>query len=179
MQHDQKKIKYFETSNKIEGVLDPAETELALSFTDRDCTEETLLDFHSKMGHLNSYCIPGEYRTYPVYVGDQEGIHYSKIQSKMDYLFMKNPETDESFEDDFETIKLWHVNFEKAHPFGDGNGRAGRLLMWIQCRDAGCLDELYKEFEWDDGIVIGDDGLQEMKGKPFMYMRKDYYDWFK
>ena len=36
-------------------------------------------------------------------------------------------------------IAGFHVNFELIHPFGDGNGRVGRLLMAVQCLTAGYL----------------------------------------
>lgn len=34
-------------------------------------------------------------------------------------------------------IITFHADFEKIHPFQDGNGRVGRLLLFKQCLDAG------------------------------------------
>ena len=33
----------------------------------------------------------------------------------------------------FEDIIEFHVRFEKIHPFQDGNGRVGRMIMFIEC----------------------------------------------
>lgn len=34
-------------------------------------------------------------------------------------------------------IAVFHVQFELIHPFGDGNGRVGRLAMAFQCLQEG------------------------------------------
>ena len=58
-----------------------------------------------------------------------------------------------------ETIVEFHKNFEKIHPFQDGNGRVGRLIMFKECLNNNIvpfiIDEEHKMFyyrglkEWD------------------------------
>ncbi len=38
---------------------------------------------------------------------------------------------------DFESISRFHAKFERLHPFQDGNGRIGRLVMMKQCIENG------------------------------------------
>ena len=39
----------------------------------------------------------------------------------------------------FDDILNFHVCFERIHPFQDGNGRVGRLLMFWQCLQSGIV----------------------------------------
>ncbi|HPX59704.1 MAG TPA: Fic family protein [Bacteroidales bacterium] len=51
---------------------------------------------------------------------------------------------------EFETIVEYHYRFEQIHPFQDGNGRVGRLIMFREClRNAivpFIIDERHKQF---------------------------------
>jgi len=59
----------------------------------------------------------------------------------------------------FENIVEYHYRFEKIHPFQDGNGRVGRLIMFRECLKHNIIpfiiDDNYKQFYYR--------GLKEFK----------------
>lgn len=85
----------------------------------------------------------GDYKSYPNEVGGRETTLPEKVESDMQELlnsYHRLPET--SFED----ILDFHVRFERIHPFQDGNGRVGRLIMFKECLKHGHVP-----------FIIGDD----------------------
>jgi len=91
---------------------------------------------------------PGEIRDTPVVIGPNQNpadaqfipSHPTHVPMLLDQLISYNrmehypPLID---------IVLSHYQFETIHPFRDGNGRLGRLLIMLQLFDAGLLDEPY------------------------------------
>ena len=69
-----------------------------------------------------------EYRTVQVFIRGSEHIPPApeKIPNLMNYyVYNYNNDTQEIFN----KIAKYHIEFEKIHPFEDGNGRTGRLLL--------------------------------------------------
>lgn len=58
---------------------------------------------------------------------------------------------------DFESISRFHARFEHLHPFQDGNGRIGRLIMMKQCIENGVdlivIDETHAD-EYESWMEI-------------------------
>lgn len=105
-----------------------------------DHAEERLTENFIKYLHLllksgtsdsrKDWFIVGDYKQLPNEVGGQETCPPEDVHKRLKALltdYYRNRQ--QSLED----ILNFHVRFEQIHPFQDGNGRIGRLLMFKEC----------------------------------------------
>ncbi len=98
-------------------------------------TEKFIKDLHIilKNGTSDSrkdWFAVGDYKKLPNEVGGMDTTIPEEVADKMKILLMEyNAKDAKTFED----ILDFHVKFERIHPFQDGNGRIGRLIMFKEC----------------------------------------------
>ncbi len=83
-----------------------------------------------------SWFAVGAYKRLPNEVGGQETTPPEKVALAIKELL---DEYIACSEQNLETLLDFHVRFERIHPFQDGNGRVGRLLLFKECLRCGVL----------------------------------------
>ncbi len=92
----------------------------------RNISNKLVLQWHKKLFSETKPDLAGKYREYLVRVADHLGADWQDIKRKMKELAEY---ANSSKINPVELAARMHYRFEKIHPFGDGNGRIGRLLM--------------------------------------------------
>ena len=94
--------------------------------------ESTIKSIHSLV-LMNQPDDKGVYRRIPVRImgAFTDPVQPYLIEPKMTELFAKNEERKETM-NVIRRIALFHLEFEGIHPFVDGNGRTGRLIMNLE-----------------------------------------------
>ena len=119
----------IETTNHfrcIDYIIDHAETRL---------TESLIKELHLmlKSGTSDSrkeWFAVGDYKRFPNEVGGCETTAPENVKREISALLKEyNSIKEKTFDD----ILDFHCSFESIHPFQDGNGRVGRLIMFKEC----------------------------------------------
>ena len=119
----------LETANHfrcIDMIIDHAKDVLSEKFIKE-------LHFVLKNGTSDSrkeWFVVGDYKKIPNEVGGMNTTLPEEVAQRMKELLKEyNDKKEKSFED----ILDFHVRFERIHPFQDGNGRVGRLILFKEC----------------------------------------------
>ena len=110
----------------IDYIIDHAEDRLSESFI-----KQLHLILKSGTSHSKKdWFVVGDYKRLPNEVGGMDTCPPKEVHQKMKALLSEyNAIKNKTFED----ILDFHVRFESIHPFQDGNGRVGRLIMFKEC----------------------------------------------
>ncbi|GHU40439.1 hypothetical protein FACS1894111_01100 [Clostridia bacterium] len=119
----------IETSNHF------AAFDYMLEYADEPLTEEIIKNLHrilksSTSDSRKNWFRVGDYKLRPNVVGDTKTTAPGKVAADINKLLTKYTQK-ESVR--FTDIIAFHVCFERIHPFQDGNGRVGRLILFKEC----------------------------------------------
>ena len=119
----------IETANHfrcIDMIIDNARATL----TEKFIKELHLILKNGTSDSRKDWFVVGDYKKIPNEVGGRDTALPEEVADKMKNLLAEyNGKEEKTFED----ILDFHVKFERIHPFQDGNGRVGRLIMFKEC----------------------------------------------
>lgn len=109
--------------------------DMIIDNANKNITEKLIRDLHKILKNSTSdsrkdWFAAGEYKKLPNTVGDMLTAQPDEVESKMKKLITQYNEKKTKSLDD---LLDFHYEFECIHPFQDGNGRIGRLLLFKEC----------------------------------------------
>lgn len=105
-----------------------------LDTLEQPLTQELIKQFHSELksgvfeDRANGYAI-GDYKKRPNMVGMYQTTRPENVESEMNLLM----EWYGGRRTDIAILAEFHAKYEGIHPFQDGNGRTGRLILFREC----------------------------------------------
>lgn len=106
-----------------------------LLHANEDLTEDMIKEFHrlskrNTTGERKEWFRVGDYKSRPNVVGDSKTTPPSRVGSEVQKLIADYRRENEIM---LEDIVDFHYRFECIHPFQDGNGRVGRIILFKEC----------------------------------------------
>lgn len=123
-----------------------------LDIADQELSEDIIKEFHKILKNNTSdsrkeWFNVGDYKEKPNMIGDQKTVVPSKVKGEMAKMLINYNQISKIT---FEDIIEFHYSFESIHPFQDGNGRVGRMIIFKECLkneiDPFIIDEQHKLF---------------------------------
>lgn len=115
----------------IDLVIEHATDELSIDFIKE---LHKVLKTGTSDSHKDWFAV-GDYKRLPNEVGGEETCPPEQVAERMEEMLADYLNSKRQFED----ILNLHVRFERIHPFQDGNGRVGRLIMFKECLCSGIV----------------------------------------
>ena len=150
--HDQTRYIYetntigvTDESVNVDDVIETANhfrcVDLVIDAAKAPLTEKLIKELHATLktgtsDSRQSWFAVGDYKKVPNEVGGMETTLPEEVEDKMRILLAEyNRRQEKTLED----LVDFHVLFERIHPFQDGNGRVGRLILFKECLKYGIV----------------------------------------
>ena len=119
----------IETANHFR-CIDMIIDNVKVALTEKFIKELHLILKNGTSDYRKDCFVVGDYKKLPNEVGGMGTALPEEVADKMKVLLTEYNGKEEKI---FEDILDFHVKFERIHPFQDGSGRVGRLIMFKEC----------------------------------------------
>lgn len=117
-----------------------------LDTLDKPLTQDLIKQFHYELksgvfeDRANGYAI-GDYKKRPNMIGIYQTIRPENVEPEMNLLmeWYSGRKTDTAI------LAEFHAKYESIHPFQDGNGRTGRLILFRECLKNGIVPVIIED----------------------------------